>query len=309
MKTIAVWLTHKLVSCWNFEDKHHRRLKEALPGVDIRLCRCKDELLSSLPDVDTVITWVFKTEWFARAPHLKRIITPAAGRDLLKVQPPEGVSINFSSFHGRIISESVLAMILSHARGIQKAFSLQQTKNWPRAELSPMLRLVKGSRITLLGFGNIGRSIGRLAKTFGARLYGIKRRSTPAPDFFTSGDLILPLDKLDSILPESDHLVLCLPNTPDTTNILNRERLRLLPPHAGIYNVGRGNAIDEEALLEFLRSRPLSSAYLDVFREEPLPEDSPLRSCPNCLIMPHASAIAPEFMDFFIEDFLARYSD
>ncbi len=66
---------------------------------------------------------------------------------------------------------------------------------------------------------------------------------------------------------------------------------------------------DEEALLEFLQSRPLSSAYLDVFREEPLPEDSPLRSCPNCLIMPHASAIAPEFMDFFIEDFLARYAE
>lgn len=309
MKTIAIWLTHKLVSCWNFEDKHCRRLKEALAGVDIRVCRSKDELLSSLPDADTIITWVFKEEWFARAPHLKRIITPAAGRDFLQVQAPDGVSISFSSFHGRIISESVLAMILNHTRGIQKAFSLQQTKNWPRAELSPVLRLVKGSRITLLGFGNIGRSIGLLAKTFGARLYGIKRRPAPAPDFFTTGDFIMPLNKLDSILPETDHLVLCLPNTPDTTNILNRERLKLLPPHAGIYNVGRGNAIDDKALLEFLRSRPLSGAYLDVFQEEPLPENSPLRSCSNCLIMPHASAIAPEFMDFFIEDFLARYSD
>lgn len=131
MKTIAVWLTHKIVSCWNFEDKHRCRLKEALPGVDIRVCRCKDELLSSLPDVDTVITWVFKEEWFARAPHLKRIITPAAGSDFLQVQAPEGVSINFSSFHGRIISESVLAMILSHARGIQKAFSCSRQKTGP----------------------------------------------------------------------------------------------------------------------------------------------------------------------------------
>jgi D-2-hydroxyacid dehydrogenase (NADP+) len=309
MKTIAVWLTHKLVSCWNFEDRHRRRLEKAMPGTDIRLCRSKDELLSSLPEADTVITWVFKEEWFDRAPRLKKIITPAAGRDFLQVEAPEGVSISYSSFHGRIISETVLAMILSHARGIQKSCSLQQTKNWPRAELSPVLRLVKGSRITLLGFGHIGRSIGRLAKSFGARLYGIKRRPVPAPDFFTAGDSIMPLNKLDSILPESDHLVLCLPNTADTTNILNRERLELLPVHAGIYNVGRGNSIDSAALLGFLRSRPLSSAYLDVFQEEPLPENSPLRSCPNCLIMPHASAIAPEFMDFFIDDFLARYTE
>jgi phosphoglycerate dehydrogenase-like enzyme len=82
--------------------------------------------------------------------------------------------------------------------------------------------------------------------------------------------------------------------------------MALLPPTAGIYNVGRGNSVDESALVELLRQHPLCEAYLDVFREEPLAADSPLRASPNCIILPHVSANAPEYMDLFVEEFIQR---
>ena len=100
--------------------------------------------------------------------------------------------------------------------------------------------------------------------------------------------------------------MLCLPASPDTDGILDARRLELLPAHAGIYNVGRGNAIDERALAAWLAARPLAAACLDVFREEPLAADSPLRALPNCLILPHLSAIAPDFLDLFVEELIER---
>ena len=113
---------------------------------------------------------------------------------------------------------------------------------------------------------------------------------------------------LDRVLPDTDHLVLCLPASPGTEGILDDRRLQLLPAHAGIYNVGRGNAIDEQALASWLASHPLAAACLDVFREEPLAADSPLRSLPNCLLLPHLSAIAPDFLDLFVEELIPRLS-
>jgi phosphoglycerate dehydrogenase-like enzyme len=169
------------------------------------------------------------------------------------------------------------------------------------------MRLLKGSRVTILGFGNLGTWIGRLVKPFEVRIYGIKRNITASPDYFTRSDRILTIDELDSVLPETDYLVLSLPKSGKTDNILDKRRLELLPSHASIYNVGRGNSIDEAALIESLESNKISAAYLDVFQQEPLPMDSPLRTCPNCCIMPHASVLSPDFMDFFVEEFLDRH--
>ena len=81
-----------------------------------------------------------------------------------------------------------------------------------------------------------------------------------------------------------------------------------LPQQAGIYNVGRGNAVDEDALVDLLRERPLCEAYLDVFHQEPLAAESPLRELPNCLILPHVSANAPEYMDLFVDELIDRLS-
>jgi phosphoglycerate dehydrogenase-like enzyme len=168
------------------------------------------------------------------------------------------------------------------------------------------LRLLKGSRITVLGFGHIGNHIARLAKCFGALITGLRRNPGQRPGYFGEEDRLLSAERLEEVLPQTDHLVLCLPATPKTTGILNTRRMMLLPENAGIYNVGRGNAVEEEALSAVLGERPLCEAYLDVFGEEPLAADSPLRSLPNCLVLPHVSANSPEYIDLFIDELIER---
>ena len=166
-----------------------------------------------------------------------------------------------------------------------------------------------GSQVTILGFGSIGYEIARLLKPFNVKIIGIKRKLINKPNFFDENDKILTINKLDSILPKTDHLVLVLPGDKTTDNIINKKRLHLLPKHSYIYNIGRGNSIDEDALINALNNNKIAGAYLDVFKQEPLSLSSPLRNCKNIFIMPHASAIAPNYMDLFVDEFITGFNE
>jgi phosphoglycerate dehydrogenase-like enzyme len=112
------------------------------------------------------------------------------------------------------------------------------------------------------------------------------------------------MENLDGALPEADHLVLALPGTTGTDNVLDARRIGLLPSHATVTNVGRGNAIDEAALAEALGEERIAAAMLDVYETEPLPETSPLRTLDNVLLMPHASAVSRNYLDCWLDEFI-----
>jgi D-2-hydroxyacid dehydrogenase (NADP+) len=306
---VVLWVHSKVFVNFRLREEHVRRLEASFPDFEFIHCQSKERFLEVLPRADVVCTIRFKAEWFTDAPRLRRLISPTAGRDWFPDRPPPGVRFEFSTFHGRIMAETVAGMMLSHARGLLRAFSLQQEEPWPNQTLEPSLQCLRASRVTVLGFGHVGAHIARLAKCFGAVVTGVRRNPGLRPDFFTEQDRLLPVDRLEEVLPHTDHLVLCLPAMAETTEILSARRMKLLPDNAGIYNVGRGNAIDESALTALLRERPLCGAYLDVFREEPLAADSPLRSLPNCLILPHVSALAPEYVDLFVDELIERLTE
>lgn len=302
---IAVWLTHPSVDCWNFTTAQAGTLHRALPGAEVTLCPGKDAFLGALPQADITIVWQFRQEWFARAPRLRWIATPAAGRDYFHITPPAGVDVTYGSFHGALMGETLVGMMLAFCRGILGAQRRQLAGElWPIAEIGKGIRPLRGSHVVILGFGAIGRHAGRLAKAFGVRITGIRRSTVPPPDWFGPGDRVATPAELDAILPTADHLLLVLPGDTGADRILDDRRLRLLPPHACICNVGRGNAIDEAALAAALREGRLAGACLDVFCQEPLPADSPLRNCPGVLIMPHASAISPDYLDLYLAEFV-----
>jgi phosphoglycerate dehydrogenase-like enzyme len=306
---VVLWVHSKVFTSFRLREEHLDRLRESFPRATFVHCQSRERFLEALPDADVACSLRFKTEWFDRAPKLRRLISPTAGRDWFPDQPPPQVRFEFSTFHGRIMAETVVGMMLSHARALLRAFSLQQEVPWPNQRLEPSLRCLRGSRVTVLGFGHVGAHIARLVKCFGAAVTGVRRNPGRKPDYFTEQDRLLPADRLEEVLPQTDHLVLCLPAMAETTEILSARRMKLLSSNAGIYNVGRGNAIDEPALAALLRERPLCEAYLDVFREEPLAADSPLRSLPNCLILPHVSALSPEYVDFFIDELIERLAE
>ena len=299
---ITVWLNSIEVACWDFSDENLAYLQNKLPQAMITVCHSEAEFIKALPQTEIALTWEFRQEWFALADSLRGIFTPAAGRDYFSIKPPEQVKVSYGSFHGELMAETVMAMILASCRGIITA--ARSTESWSKAELSPIMRPLRGAHLTILGFGAIGEWIARLAKPFGVKITGVKRHISPQPSYFDCYDSIVTVDKLDEILPTTDHLVLVLPRNSTSDSIINQQRLALLPSRAMIYNVGRGNAIDETALAEALLKGQLAGACLDVFATEPLPAGSPLRSTPNTLLTPHSSAISPNYLKLFIDEFI-----
>lgn len=154
------------------------------------------------------------------------------------------------------------------------------------------VRSIREVRIAVLGAGNIGSAFAEKAVALGARrVVGVSRSGRAREPFSDVLDINGSDGKggLDGLLPRVDVLVMALPGTAQTAGVLSRERIALLPPGALVVNVGRGSAIDQEALAEALNDGRLGGAALDVMVPEPLPADDPLWSARNILITPHVS--------------------
>lgn len=301
--TVAVWLQHDEASIFTFTAAHQAQLENLIPGVRCIRCENEKDFISALKQAEAAAVWQFKQAYFELAPKLRLVMTPAAGRDYFHVTAPAGVRLCYGQFHGRIMSETAVAMVLSASRGILPLLlSELRTQPWPRTELARTIRPLAGSHVVILGFGRIGRSIGEKLKTFGVKITGVRRRASAPPAWFEAKDRVVPLRSLDAILPEADHLIICLPSGKETDQLLDAQRLHLLPSHAWLYNLGRGNVLDETALANSLQSGHLGGACLDVFSREPLPADNPLRQAPRLLIMPHASAFSPTYLEYFVEE-------
>lgn len=307
---IAIYLRHPFVACWQMTATQAAKLADSLPDYKIILSASRDEFQTALKDACIAITWNFRQEWLALAPNLKIIATPPAGKDYFTIQLPPHIESWNGHFHGELIAETAVGALLGICRGLFAANGTLPTQSWPQAEISPLQTTLRSSRILILGFGRIGQCIGKMLKPFGAHISGMRRNlNLPAPEWFTPEDQLFDETTLDARLPEADHLILCLPRSPETDRILDRRRIDLLPPHATVSNFGRGNAIDTDALTDALNCRRLKAAFLDVFPEEPLPENSPLMSCPNLWRLPHLSAVAPDYLDLFIRDFVSQLQE
>lgn len=307
METIAVFLENR-VPVFAPTDVQIERFRGRLPaGWRVVACRSEAEFLAALPETAFALVWTFRQDWFALAPRLRAVCTPAAGRDYFRVVPPPGVELRYGSFHGAIMGETAAAAVLGFSRGLLPFASLMRADGgaapWPRDAFVPVARRVAGSTAVVLGFGHIGRAAGERLHALGVRVVGVSRGPHPAPDWFGPDDRLATAAELDAVLPEADHLLCFLPSGPETDRLLDARRLALLNPSAFLCNFGRGNLVDEPALAAALRADRLGGALLDVFVEEPLPADSPLRSAPRCWLLPHASAFAPDYLDLYFEEF------
>ena len=266
----------------------------ARPGDEVKVVRGERAFLKALPSATHAVVWEFRKEWFACAPHLRVLATPGAGRELLPSDaelPPGVVRIN-GAFHGAIMSETVIAFMFAHARGLYAAESFRRAGVlWPRSAMSPFCSLVAGTHAVILGYGKIGHAIGSKLEALGVKVTGIRRRNVA---------------ELKPSCRTADWLIVVLPSDTGTDNIVDASVLRCLPRRAVLINVGRGNAVDEAALAHALRTRRIAAACLDVFRNEPLDDSSPLSAdLPNLHRLPHASAFAPDYLPLFFRELAA----
>jgi len=140
----------------------------------------------------------------------------------------------------------------------------------------------------VVGMGSIGREFTARAKALGMRVLAVRENPTKGP---AGADAVYSGAQLNEVLPQADYVLLCAPITPDTTGMMNRERLALMKPDAFLLNVSRGPLIDEPALLDTLRRRAIAGAALDVLIEEPLLPESPFWELENLFITPHTAAV------------------
>ncbi len=303
---ILIYLTHPHVEAWNFQDRHREQFSRHLPGFSVVVCHNSKDFLEQLPEAEGVIVWYFKREWQKSSPQLKWIATPAAGKDWVDVEPGSNLPVLFGGFHGQMMAESVLGAALYFCKALRASRDLQKKKKWARVKISQKITSLYQKRVTVLGFGRIGQVIGRVFKSFGCHLTGVKRGAIEPPDYFDGGDKIVMADQLMEVLPETDHLILVLPGGVETAGLFTREHFKQLPRYSIVYNVGRGNAYREADIVHALREKHIAGAYLDVFETEPLPETSELWDMENVLIQPHLSAASPHYLDLFIEELIPR---
>tara|TARA_Y100000768_G_scaffold388216_1_gene382827 strand:+ start:255 stop:1229 length:975 start_codon:yes stop_codon:yes gene_type:complete len=202
-------------------------------------------------------------------------------QDVLKIQ--NVIIANASSVYAIPIAHYVFSQILRWNKRIDNHIKYQQSKNW--APIAGDGELTNKT-LVILGYGGIGSQVAKLGKAFGMRVTGIRRN--PQDDEYA--DEVLGIDKFEELLPLTDYLVLALPDSPQTRDIINADILEKLNSSSMIINVGRGTAINEEDLTNALNDEKIAAAALDTTKIEPLDADSPLWTAKNCFISAHDSA-------------------
>lgn len=225
---------------------------------------------------------------FRAFPNLKWVCLSSAGFNQYvddDIYPsPDVILSNSSGAYGLTISEHILMAALMLLRRMPVYFRAAAEHRWQAAM---PIRSLSGSRITVLGTGDIGTAFARRAKALGAaHITGVRRTIRPADPAF---DDVTDFAGLNDVLPRTDILVSALPHTQETAGVLSRERINRLPAHAILINVGRGTAVDQQALMDALNENRLAGAALDVMVPEPLPSDHPLWTTPNLILTPHMS--------------------
>jgi phosphoglycerate dehydrogenase-like enzyme len=147
--------------------------------------------------------------------------------------------------------------------------------------------------VAIIGAGKIGSQIGRIASAFGMRVIAVVNQPSHARKAELSAEDVLGQDRLLQVLPRADYVVICTPHTPKTEGMISAAAIAAMKPGVVFVNIGRGQLVDEQALIAALRSKHIAFAAVDVAMVEPLPADSPLWDLPNVLISPHSASTAP----------------
>lgn len=250
-------------------------------------------------DAEAIVLWGTVnpdlTSFFADLPRLGWVQSYMAGPDaIMSARLPDDVVVTKGqNFHDQTVAEHALTLVLAQVRRLPEAAVAQAEHRWAR-ELGGVQALHPDDRVTTLidtpvvvwGFGAIGQAIARLLAAFGARVTGLARTPGERAGFPVTDDV-------DAALAHADVLIMILPHSDATTGVLNEHTISVLPDRAIVVNVGRGSAVDEDALVRALRDGRLGGAGLDVTSTEPLPADSPLWDAPNLVLTPHAAGGRP----------------
>ena len=282
-------------------DVHAEMYRDALqaefPQLQFALFRNAAEVKGDLADVDVIIMFgiELRDHMLSGAPRLQWIQSLATGVDHFLRSPalkPEVLITSGRGIHGAPMREQVVYMMMAVSRDATRQVEDHQHRIWQRRLWSTL----HGKTAAIVGTGIVGAAIGELLKAFGMRTIGVSRTPRPEQGF----DEMMPMASLRDAAAKADYLINVLPATPSNLNLFDAAVFAAMKPSAYYISAGRGQTVDEAALIEALRERRIAGAAFDVFQAEPLPPDSPFWSLPNVFITPHVGGYVVEYEEFIM---------
>lgn len=299
MRKLLIFVQHPF-ALWNAPAWFAERLRLEFPQLDVVHLADYSGVDSEILDTEIAITWSIRLEQIKAATELRWIHCPAAAVHTLIF--PEMVNsqiqiTNARDVHGPVVAEHVMALIFALAKRIPDAVCLQQKHEWGQEKMwegRPRVREVAGATLGLIGLGSIGRAVAKSAKALQMRVIAVREH----PEKGSEGtDAVFGAAQIDEVFRQADYIVLAVPFTGATNALANAERLALMKRDACLINVGRGQLVDEPAIVSALRENKIGGAALDVFANEPLGPDSPLWDAPGLLITPHTAALTDKIWE------------
>ena len=248
------------------------------------------------------------------APALEWVALASAGADqALRFPPDEHVKMTkMPGLAARVIAEWVLGFMLMDCKGFPHYIEAQHEERWSAGQPGTL----EGATVGIVGYGAIGSEIAQLCGAFGAEVWGIRRRASadgrPPEGAPACVQAVWPPDRLREVLERSDYVVLGIPLTEATRQLIGAEQLRQLKPGTALINIARGGVVDWPAMIAALHDGSLRACYTDVTSPEPLPEGHSDWSTPNLFITPHNSGLQPDYFGKAARRFadnLRRYID
>ncbi|WP_433377984.1 D-2-hydroxyacid dehydrogenase [Streptosporangium sp. CA-115845] len=273
----------------------------ALGGRRLIACRTETEFVAELGQIEAVLGIGMPVDNWSRAERLRLIHLIGSGADSLL--PAKGLSSDVQVANARGISapamaEFAVSTLLGLTKRLPDALTSQHAREWKRHHP----RLISGATLLVVGAGPVGREVAQRARALGMYVIGIRRTGAPHPGF----DEMHSADRFAQLATRADAIVMAVPATARTRQMLNADVLDRCTANCLIINVSRGDVIDEEALSARLHAGVLGGAALDVFQREPLPATSPLWDAPNTIITPHVSWSTPDYPSRVVDLFFTN---
>lgn len=257
--------------------------------VEIVNAQSEDEALAAIADADAMYGNI-TPEMLSRAGKLRWLQTPIAGLEnyMFPTLAESDVTVtNMSKIYSDMIADHALGFILMFARGLHLYVRRQIEHKW---EKGTPVRHLADCTLGILGLGGIGAELAKRGKACALRVIAVDARRTDKPDFV---DELWPQDRLPDLLRQSDFVVSCVPQTPETVGLIGADQLRMMKSSAYLINISRGVVVKLDALVEALQRGEIAGAALDVYEQEPLPADHPLWGMDNVIMTPHIAAQNP----------------
>ncbi len=272
-------------------------LFDEFPDVDFVLAE-PDHIVREVKDAD-VLYGIPDAETFKAAGKLRWLANPSVGVDYLMHRPDivdsDVVLTNARSPghepHANALADHVFGMMLILAHRWPDIMADQRARKWGAGGYGDSFLEISGRTMGILAVGAIGSAVARRAPGFGMDVYAVDKKLAPVPEGVKE---IWGPDRLDDLMRVSDWFVVAPPLTHETKGMIDSRRLGLMKRGSHLLVISRGSIVDEDALVDALRSGHIAGAGLDVFAQEPLPDDSPLWNEKNVLITPHTAHVTPE---------------